>query len=231
VYALLESLLDEPMTFPAGGGHVGDVECGTTVRRPVDAVGAVAVRADGRDRESGAFQGATVHVFAVRVSILFMAIAAEPDLAVQEHGRSTVPNREHAVCLRPMARATIERQCAIRPGLLSRLAVYARSQPRLLYRVTPGTSFPHVEGGLSKAVFFGMSLVDLLGFVAAAVAIMAVHALLEVDIVGHSVAGNVEVAALLVPQILVPVTLQAQVLVRREVGACDRPSQRRLGRG
>jgi hypothetical protein len=83
--------------------------------------------------------------------------------------------------------------------------------------MTPGTGVPYLERRLPEAVFLGVRGVDVLGLGVAAVAVVAVHALLEVNVVRQTLGRNVKMEALFVPEVFLPVTLRAQVFVGRKL--------------
>ncbi len=148
---------------------------------------------------------------------------------VDKHRCAAVGDRQDMVLIRPMTFAAIQQRAAALLVLLARLGVDALDQFQALVLVTDGAHLPRRFACAAKTVLFGVRFVDLRGLVVAAVAIVAVDALLPMDVFGEAVAGDVQPLVLGIPQIGIAVALDAEVFVGSNVRTGPRRQRRRLG--
>ena len=97
--------------------------------------------------------------------------------------------------------------------LLAGLGMDALYQLQRLVVVTDGTHLPRCLAGAAEAVLLGMRLVDLCSLVVAAVAIVAVDAVLPVDVFGQPLRVNEQPPGGWIVRILILMALEAEVVV------------------
>ena len=192
VNAGLQPFGDEAVALAARGGHVARIEGRPPVGRPIDAVGAVAVGAGGGHQQPRLVQAVAVRGLHVGVQFLLVAPPAGLHLVVDEHRRTAVVDRQDVVLVCPVTLAAVQQRAAallvLRPGL----GVDALDQFQPLVLVADGAHLPRRFARAAEAVLLGVRFVDLRGLVVAAVAVVAVDALLPVDVFGQCLAGDVQ---------------------------------------
>lgn len=231
VHTLLEPLFDESVTGSTRVGHVGRMQRGSLIRGVVHCVGVVAISAARRHQQPRVVQTMTVHADPVRLPFLWMATPAGFDLMVQKRRRPGVLDGEDAVPRFAMAGSADQGAPAALLILFARLVVRVpASQPNQLLLVAVAAGLPHLFQ-FPKAVLLGVQLAGIEDRRIAAMAIVAVDAVLVMDVVGELLRRHVQVKLVFFPKVGFAVAQGTSVLIGGELGALRRLRSRLLTGG
>jgi len=196
-------------------------------------VGIVAVGTDGGHNQSGMLERMTVDTPFVLVHLFQMATAAQSDLLVQVDGRSSMVNRQDPVPLLIVAvgallwgfsgRSRLFGVCAVAQSVGFRLMTFGADLRYVFEVFREGNSF-------RLAVRFrGMCFryVEAAGI--AAMAVVAVDSLQEMDVFGQAFFRDKQPPFVLVPQVGFAVAREARVFVLRQLRAGWRLTDRSSG--